>query len=108
MRSQKTGAAKTQEIKEVAQRVESILEVIGETPILRLQRLPVEASAEVWVKLDSIREGASRIEQRLRWSKPQKPQEHSSPGIRSSSRQAAIWGSVWLRSPRLKDIAASL
>ena len=58
-RSLKTGAAKIQEIEKVAQRVESILELIGDTPILRLQRLPAEGSAEVWVKLESLNPGGS-------------------------------------------------
>ena len=58
-RSPKAGAAKTQETESVARRVENILELIGETPLLRLQRLPSEGSAEVWLKLESLNPGGS-------------------------------------------------
>ena len=40
-------------------RVNSVLELIGATPIVRLSRVVEEESAEVWVKLESANPGGS-------------------------------------------------
>lgn len=40
-------------------RVESILDLIGNTPAVRLRRLPTEGSAEVWAKLERFNPGGS-------------------------------------------------
>lgn len=38
---------------------ESILDAIGDTPLVRLRRLPAPGSAEVWVKLEAMNPGGS-------------------------------------------------
>ncbi|MFN2291150.1 MAG: cysteine synthase A [Anaerolineae bacterium] len=40
-------------------RVESVLDLIGDTPLVRLRRLPVEGSATVWAKLERRNPGGS-------------------------------------------------
>jgi cysteine synthase A len=39
--------------------VESVLELIGQTPLLRLRNLPEEGSADVWVKCEHLNPGGS-------------------------------------------------
>ena len=40
-------------------RAHSVLELIGGTPVVRLQRIPSEGGAEVWAKLESFNPGGS-------------------------------------------------
>src|SRR5580704_1609149 len=40
-------------------RLETILDAIGDTPLVRLRRLPPPGSAEVWVKLEGLNPGGS-------------------------------------------------
>lgn len=42
-----------------AQKAETVLELIGRTPIVRLRRLPPEGAAEVWAKLERQNPGGS-------------------------------------------------
>ena len=40
-------------------RIKSILDMIGNTPMVRLRRMTDAASAEVWVKLEGFNPGGS-------------------------------------------------
>jgi cysteine synthase A len=42
-----------------AQKVETILDLVGDTPLVRLHRLPPDGSAQVWVKLERFNPGGS-------------------------------------------------
>jgi cysteine synthase A len=42
-----------------AQKAETILELIGNTPLVRLNRLPPEGAAVVWAKLEGFNPGGS-------------------------------------------------
>ncbi|MEJ2735248.1 MAG: pyridoxal-phosphate dependent enzyme, partial [Anaerolineae bacterium] len=42
-----------------ARKVETILDLVGETPLVRLRRLPPDGSAEVWAKLERSNPGGS-------------------------------------------------
>ena len=39
--------------------VENILELIGETPLVKINKLAKEGSAEIWAKLESFNPGGS-------------------------------------------------
>jgi cysteine synthase A len=43
----------------VATRVDSVLELVGDTPLVRLRRLPEEGSATVWAKLEMFNPASS-------------------------------------------------
>ena len=42
-----------------ARKAETILDLVGDTPLVRLNRLPVDGSAEVWAKLERFNPGGS-------------------------------------------------
>lgn len=42
-----------------ARKVETILDLVGDTPMVRLHRLPPDGSAQVWVKLERFNPGGS-------------------------------------------------
>ena len=42
-----------------AHKAETILDLVGDTPLIRLNRLPVDGSAEVWAKLERFNPGGS-------------------------------------------------
>jgi cysteine synthase A len=48
-------------------RAETILELIGNTPVVRLRRLPLPGSATIWAKLESLNPGGS-VKDRIGWS----------------------------------------
>ena len=43
----------------MARKADSIVSLIGQTPVVKLNRVVPEGSAEVWVKLESFNPGGS-------------------------------------------------
>ena len=85
---------------------DNICQVIGRTPIVRLNRIPKEGWAEMLVKLESFNPGGS-VKDRIGLSMIEKAEQEGrlKPGARSSSPPAEIPESVWRWSPHRKDIA---
>ena len=66
--------------------VTSILDLVGQTPLVKLNRIVPENSAEVWVKLESYNPGGS-VKDRIALSM-----------IRAAERKETSAGRFWLLS----------
>lgn len=66
--------------------VTSILDLVGQTPLVKLNRIVPENSAEVWVKLESYNPGGS-VKDRIALSM-----------IRAAEREGKLQPGVWLLS----------
>ena len=71
--------------------VTSILDLVGQTPLVKLNRIVPENSAEVWVKLESYNPGGS-VKDRIALSMTRAAEREGKlqPGVWLLSQQAEI------------------
>src|SRR5205807_3074213 len=81
-------------------KLSNILEAIGHTPIIRLNRIARDCKAEVYVKADYLNPGGS-VKDRIGIPRSTKPSARvsSSPAAPSSKAPPAITAGAWRSSP---------
>ncbi|EPR29837.1 Beta-cyano-L-alanine synthase [Geobacillus sp. WSUCF1] len=89
----------------MARTVNSITELIGDTPAVKLNRIVDEDSADVYLKLEFMNPGSS-VKDRIALAMIEAAEKAGKlkPGDTIVERQAATLGSDWRWSRRRKDI----